>query len=63
MKNILRWFKRKPKDGRAKLSETDVRAIRIMIHSGDSQAKVARHFNVSRANVHLIVHGKIWRKV
>ena len=63
MINILKWFKKKPKDKRAKLSETDVRAIRIMIHSGDSQAKVARHFNISRQNVHLIVQGKIWRKL
>ena len=63
MINILKWFKRKPKDKRAKLSETDVRAIRIMVHSGDSQAKIARHFNISRQNVWLIVHEKIWRKV
>ena len=48
MIKILKWFKRKPKDKREKVSETDARAIRIMVHSGDSQAKVARHFNISR---------------
>jgi len=62
MIKILKWFKRKPKDKREKVSETDARAIRIMVHSGDSQAKVARHFNISRQNVHLIAQGKIWRK-
>ena len=62
MKNILDFFKRKPRDKRAKLRKRDIRIIRIMYKSGESQANIARHFNVSRANIHLIVHEKIWRK-
>ena len=62
MKNILKWFKQKPKDKREKVSDQEVRTIRIMVHHGDSLASVARHFNISRQNVWLIVNNKTRRK-
>jgi len=62
MINILKWFKRKPKDKREKVSDHEVRTIRIMVHSGESLASVARHFKISRQNVWLIMNNKTRRK-
>ena len=45
-----------------KLTRRDVRAIRARLGAGDSQAAVARDYNVSRQTVHKIKSGQIWKE-
>lgn len=44
----------------ARLTETDVRLIRSLVESGDSQASVARRFGISSQHVSDIVNGRRW---
>lgn len=48
--------------GRAakKLTDDDVRSIRLMIDSGSTQRETADLFGVDQKLVHEIVHGRIW---
>lgn len=45
----------------AKLTEGDVRAIRIRIAKGESQKEIAKSFNVSHSLVNHIHTGKLWK--
>lgn len=51
------------RNGRAKLTEDDVREIRECIREGDSQRHVAQRFGVSQVLVGLIARRKSWRNV
>lgn len=54
------------RNGRAILSEAQVRDIRnryIPRHPAHGQAALGREFGVSAPTIHLIVHGKNWRRV
>ena len=50
-------------NGRAKLTATQVRALRSRARSGDSESALSRHFGVSRRTVGRIVRGEIWSHV
>jgi hypothetical protein len=49
------------KHGRAVLTEAAVREIRDLRSSGYTLAYIASQFSTSIANVHRIVHNKLWR--
>lgn len=48
------------RNGLAKLTEADVRAIRALSESGESQYALARRFGVSRENIREIAHHRRW---
>lgn len=48
---------------RAKLTEDDVRTIRIMLHAGATMTSVGQYFHVARATVSSIKRGKNWSHV
>lgn len=47
----------------ARLTEQDVREIRILASSGSSLAELAQQFHVSKANISRISHRKAWKHV
>lgn len=47
----------------AKLTEADVRKIRLLAAEGVSHTELAKMFNYARANVTRLVNGKIWKHV
>ena len=49
--------------GRAKLSNADVRAIRLRIHSGEACTKIAQDYPVCAKVIQNIRKGKIWQSV
>lgn len=51
------------KHGRSKLTEEDIRTIRMMCASGSRQADLAREFGVTPGNISKIVCGRNWKKV
>jgi hypothetical protein len=63
------WTRRQPErvrgknNGRAKLTEGDVRNIRNLAASGTTNNAIARQFGVSNVLVGLIVRGKVWMHV
>jgi hypothetical protein len=50
-------------NGRSKLTEADVRAIREMGGSGARKIDIAKRFGISASNVYLILSGKGWPHV
>lgn len=55
------WDSRKgQKHGRAKLSDSDVSAIRQRIAFGESLTSIARYFGVSHGTISNIKTGKVW---
>lgn len=50
-------------DGRARLTETDVRRIRSHLTRGESWSRVARRFGVSKGTVQAIAAGRTWQHV
>lgn len=51
------------KHGRAKLTEEDVVAIHCMYKDGMKQTSIARHYEISQAQVQRILVGKRWADV
>jgi hypothetical protein len=51
------------KNGRAKLTDAQVREIRILSKKGFAQRKIAKLFNVSRSAIGFIQHNKMWTHV
>ena len=51
------------RNGRAKLTEQDVRKIRVQLSGGESKTSIARHFGVDRRVVRLIGDGESWAHV
>jgi hypothetical protein len=51
------------RNGRAKLTESDIPSIRKMLKNGDSKSKIAAQFNVSPAMIWMIETGRNWRHV
>lgn len=51
------------KNGRAKLTETDIPKIRELIIGGDPDKEIATKFNVSPAMIWMIRTGRNWRHV
>jgi predicted DNA-binding protein (UPF0251 family) len=51
------------KNGRAKLTESDVKLIKKLIHDGISQKEVASRFGVSRQTIGGIATGANWKHV
>lgn len=49
-------------NGMAKLKDSDVILIRNLIHN-QSQASIARHFNITPGTVYCIVNRKTWRHI
>lgn len=49
--------------GRAKLTESDVLAIRDLVQAGNRRVEVAAQFNVSIPLVHKIMSREIWKHV
>jgi organic radical activating enzyme len=49
--------------GISKLTEADVRQIRIALASGDSKARIARNFGVDEKTIREIAKGNIWKHV
>lgn len=47
--------------GRSKLSENDVRSIKILLQKGWTQKKIAAKFNVHRVLISMIKLGKVWK--
>lgn len=47
----------------ARLTEDQVIVIRDRAARGEPQAVLAREFGVSRSAIHLLVHGKKWKRV
>ena len=47
----------------ARLSENDVIQIRNRYKNGESQVNLAKEYNITSQNVHLIVNNKTWRCV
>ena len=56
-------FVRGSKNGRAKLTEDDVRVIRRALSEGSRQVDIARRFGVSRSLINKIALRKFWRHV
>jgi len=51
------------KNSNAKLSESDVRAIKSLLASGIDKAEIAKQFEVSRTNIYWISTGASWGHV
>jgi len=51
------------KNGRSIVTREIVKSVRKMVSDGAKQVDVARHFNISRYHVNLIVHKKIWKHI
>ncbi len=49
--------------GNAKLTEDDVREIRLLLASGDSHRTIARKYGISRGPIGRIARGQLWRHV
>ncbi len=49
--------------GMAKLTDEDVRSIRVLARAGNSQRAIADRYGVHQANVWSIVHRKTWAHV
>lgn len=49
------------KNGRSKLREEDVIAIRELISAGVPQMKIANKFSVAQSLIHAIAHKQIWK--
>lgn len=49
------------KNGRSKLREEDVAAIRELIAAGTPQMKIANKFGVAQSLIHAIAHRQIWK--
>jgi hypothetical protein len=50
-------------NGRAKLVEADVLAIRAAYAGGESMKSLARHYSISDSAIEFIVHRKHWRHI
>jgi hypothetical protein len=51
------------RNGRARLSEADVRSIRAALRSGGAQRALARSFGVATSTIHDIATGRRWTHV
>lgn len=51
------------KHGMARLSEDDVRAIRVRYADGDMQSSIARDYGCTPENIGHIVHRRLWKQV
>jgi hypothetical protein len=49
--------------GSAKLTDEQVRAIRVRVASGEARSTVAKDFGIHQSNVSYIASGKTWRQV
>ena len=58
-----RMSSRGEKNGRAKLTEQDVREIRDLLAAGNTQQRIANNFGMSRAAIGLIGQRKLWKAV
>ncbi len=47
----------------AKLTDTDIRTIRLFLSEGMSQSEIAKHFNITSGNVGAIKQGRSWAHV
>ena len=59
--NIREMFERKRSN--RKLTEEDVRAIRLAVAAGGTKASVGRRFGITRENIHWIAVGRAWSHV
>lgn len=50
-------------NGQAKLTEDNVRQIRVFLAKGEEQTAVAKVFNVSKTLISAIWRGKLWRHI
>jgi len=48
-------------NGYARLTETDVRAIRARVEAGETQASLGREYGVSKPCINSIVRRKRWK--
>lgn len=55
--------KRGEKNGRARLTEADVRSIRDRFKNGEAQARIGADYGLAQAQVSAIVTRKIWKTV
>jgi len=51
------------KHGRAKLTEHQVKSIKLRLLNGETHVDIARDYSVSRSTISLIAEGKHWRHV
>jgi len=51
------------RNGAAKLTESQVRGIRVAFSAGETMASIARRHSVSDATISLIMRGRRWRHV
>ncbi len=51
------------RQGHAKLTESDIPVIRLLLSSGKTQQAIARQFGVHRVTISLISRGKTWLHV
>lgn len=62
-KNKLKHHAKGEKNGCAKLSETEVLSIRMLVNKGDRQSEIADRLSISRATVCNIIKRKTWAHI